>query len=178
MHRLMAGVTILEHELSELRLLVERQTGVLLDCPNSALAAHVADYLEKQEIDSPAALATFLDGALNANTGFFRHPGAMTALARHVMPQLYSRKSYDGPCSLRIWSAGCGTGEEAYSIAMALCNTPPNGNSNGVSNGNGNGNNSSSKDKNGAVRSGGVAESSVPPAAQGTKDWSVHIVGS
>ena len=49
MHRLMAGVTILEHELSELRLLVERQTGILLDCPNSALAAHVADYLEAQE---------------------------------------------------------------------------------------------------------------------------------
>ena len=46
MHKLMAGVTILEHELSELRLLVERQTGILLDCPNSALAAHVADYLE------------------------------------------------------------------------------------------------------------------------------------
>ncbi len=56
MHRLMAGVTILEHELSELRLLVERQTGILLDCPNSALAAHVADYLESQELESPAAL--------------------------------------------------------------------------------------------------------------------------
>ena len=56
MHRLMAGVTILEHELSELRLLVERQTGILLDCPNSALAAHVAEYLESQELESPAAL--------------------------------------------------------------------------------------------------------------------------
>jgi hypothetical protein len=79
----MAGVTILEHELSELRLLIERQTGILLDCPNSALAAHVAEYLEKQEMESPAvllgrlrsgeldpcALATFLDGILNVNTG-------------------------------------------------------------------------------------------------------------
>ena len=54
MHRLMAGVTILEHELSELRLLVERQTGILLDCPNSALAAHVAEYLESQELESAA----------------------------------------------------------------------------------------------------------------------------
>src|SRR5579862_8561866 len=96
MHRLMAGVTILEHELSELRLLVERQTGILLDCPNSALAAHVAEYLETHELESPAALlarlrcpdldpamlAQFLDGVLNVNTGFFRHPGAMNALAR------------------------------------------------------------------------------------------------
>src|SRR5579871_6859332 len=176
MHRLMAGVTILEHELSELRLLVERQTGVLLDCPNSALAAHVADYLEKQEIDSPAALlaslrsadldpaalATFLDGALNANTGFFRHPGAMTALARHVMPQLYSRKSYDGPCSLRIWSAGCGTGEEAYSIAMALCEALPGGN--GSSNGNGNGNGAAKDSK---LRNGGISETSLPATPSG-----------
>src|SRR5271154_1932992 len=146
MHKLMAGVTILEHELSELRLLVERQAGILLDCPNSALAAHVADYLESHELYSPAALLTvlrasdqdplllpqFLDGVLNVNTGFFRHPGAMTALARQVAPQLYARKSDDGPCTLRIWSAGCGTGEEAYSIAMALCSVLPDGNTNGA----------------------------------------------
>src|SRR5579862_7255486 len=107
MHRLMAGVTILEHELSELRLLVERQTGILLDCPNSALAAHVADYLESHELESvaglidrlrsadrdPSIFCTFLDGVLNVRTGFFRHPGAMNALARQVMPQLYARKS-------------------------------------------------------------------------------------
>ena len=133
MHKLMAGHTILEHELSELRLLVERQTGILLDCPNSALAAHVAEYLESQELEStvavldrlrasdqdPSALPGFLDGVLNVNTGFFRHPGAMNALARQVVPQLYSRKSDDGPCSLRIWSAGCGTGEEASFLKQA-----------------------------------------------------------
>lgn len=137
MHRLMAGVTILEHELSELRLLVERQTGVLLDCPNSVLAAHVAEYLEKQELDSvatllnrlrvpdldPAWLAVFLDGALNVNTGFFRHPGAMNALARCVVPQIYSRKPYDSACTLRIWSAGCGTGERSPWPCARRCPT-------------------------------------------------------
>jgi len=188
MHRLMAGRTILEHELSELRLLVERQTGILLDCPNSVLVAHIAEYLERWELDSsaalmgrlrasdqdPSALPGFLDGVLNANTGFFRHPGAMNALARQVIPQLYARKSDDGPCTLRIWSAGCGTGEEAYSIAMALCDTLPSGNANGSGSSNGNG----SKDKNSVNRSGGVAENSVPASAQGTRDWTVHIVGS
>ncbi len=184
----MAGVTILEHELSELRLLVERQTGVLLDCPNSALAAHVASYLEQQELDSPAGLlsrlrasdldpaqlAVFLDGVLNVSTGFFRHPGAMNALARHVIPQMYSRKSDDGLCTLRIWSAGCSTGEEAYSIAMALCDALPNGNGNGTGNGSSNGN--GSKDSKAVPRTGGISESSLPP--QSTRDWSVHIVGS
>ena len=203
MHRLMAGVTILEHELSELRLLVVRQTGILLDCPNSALAAHVAEYLESQELESPAALLdrlrasdqdpsvlpAFLDGVLNVNTGFFRHPGALNALARQVIPQLYARKVDDGPGTLRIWSAGCGTGEEAYSIAMALCEALPGGNGNGAGNGsssnNGSNNGSNSgngakdgREKNASAKNGGVAESSAPATGQGTKDWSIHIVGS
>lgn len=184
MHRLIAGVTILEHELSELRLLVERQTGVLLDCPNSALAAHVAEYMEKHELDSaavlldrlrapdldPASLAEFLDGVLNVKTGFFRHPGAMNALAQFVMPQLYSRKADDGACTLRIWSAGCATGEEAYSIAMALCEAMPNGSTNGSANGN------ASKEPKSSTRNGGMTETSTP--AQNGKEWSIHIVGS
>ena len=194
MHRLMAGVTILEHELSELRLLVERQTGILLDCPNSALAAHVAEYLETHELESPvalidrlrasdqdpSALPAFLDGVLNVNTGFFRHPGAMNALARQVIPQLYARKSDDGPSTLRVWSAGCSTGEEAYSIAMALCDSQPSANGNGAGNGSSNGNSSKdAKDKNGVGKHGGIAENAAPASTvQGTRDWSIHIVGS
>jgi two-component system CheB/CheR fusion protein len=186
MHRLIAGVTILEHELSELRLLVERQTGILLDCPNSALAAHLADYLEAHELESPAALlervracdldpsqlAEFLDGVLNAKTGFYRHPGAMNALARHVMPQLYARKADDAACTLRIWSAGCATGEEAYSIAMAICEAMPN--AAGACNGSTNG--SATKESKSPNRNGGVLEANG--SAQSTKEWSVHIVGS
>jgi chemotaxis protein methyltransferase CheR len=189
MHRLIAGVTILEHELSELRLLVERQTGILLDCPNSALAAHVAEYLEAHELESPAALlnrvrscdldpsdlADFLDGVLNAKTGFFRHPGAMNALARHVMPQLYARKADDGACTLRIWSAGCGTGEEPYSIAMALCDAMPNSSGNGASNGTINAN--GTRDSKVASRN-GVSEPALPVSTHATKEWSIHIVGS
>jgi len=184
MHRLTAGITILEHELSELRLLVERQTGILLDCPNSALAAHVAEYMETHELESAAALLgllrscdfdpaefpKFLDGVLNVKTGFFRHPGAMHALARHVMPQLYGRKADDGACSVRIWSAGCASGEEAYSIAMAICEGMVNGAA-GSANGSSNGNGSSKA----AGRNGGV----VDPAPSGAmKEWSIHIVGT
>ncbi|HUA15227.1 MAG TPA: CheR family methyltransferase [Verrucomicrobiae bacterium] len=189
MHRLMAGVAILEHELSELRLLVERQAGILLDCPNSALSAHVAEYLESQELDSaatllgrfrasdqdPSLLPHFLDGVLNVKTGFFRHPGAMSALAQYVAPQLCARKSDDGLCTLRIWSAGCATGEEAYSIAMALCELVPGGNGNGsagaATNGNG------TKEKPPAGRNGGIEASAATPSAP-TRDWSIHIVGT
>jgi chemotaxis methyl-accepting protein methylase len=213
MHRLMAGGTILEHELSDLRLLVERQAGILLDCPNSALAAHVAEYLEAQELDSvaavlerlrsaeqdPTCLPHFLDGVLNTDTGFFRHPGAMNALTRQVLPQLFARKSPDNPATLRMWSAGCSTGEEAYSIAMAACaalavntaNIAANGNGNGAvnsganaaipSNGNGS-SNGSSGGKNGASRNGGITESSGSAPgqifSQPGREFSIHIVGS
>ncbi|HET7893734.1 MAG TPA: CheR family methyltransferase [Candidatus Sulfotelmatobacter sp.] len=187
MHRLMAGVTILEHELSELRLLVERQTGILLDCPNSALAAHVADYLESHELESAASLltqlrdgnrdpsifCTFLDGVLNVNTGFFRHPGAMNALARQVVPQLYARKSDEGACTLRIWSAGCSTGEETYSIAMAVCDAFPGGNGNNT---NGNGVRDT-RERTAPARNGGIADSGIT-AGPALRDWSIHIVGS
>jgi chemotaxis methyl-accepting protein methylase len=196
MHKLMAGVSILEHELSELRLLVERQIGILLDCPNSALVAHVAEYLETHELESAAALLErlraadqdpsilpqFLDGVLNVNTGFYRHPGAMNALARQVAPQLYARKSEDGPSTLRIWSAGCSTGEEAYSIAMALCEPAS---SASISGSNGGAKDIKEKDvkekdakqKNGNNRGGVIdcAAASNPPT---TRDWSVHIAGS
>jgi len=185
MHRLIAGVTILEHELSELRLLVERQTGILLDCPNSALAAHVAEYLETHEMESPTTLlehlrsadldpvvlAAFLDGVLNVKTGFFRHPGAMNALAQQVIPQIQGRKSDDGACSLRIWSAGCSTGEEAYSIAMAICEAIPGNPCNGNGSASGNG----IKENKASCKNGSVAES---PAPSSTKEWTVHIVGS
>jgi chemotaxis methyl-accepting protein methylase len=193
MHKLIATSTILEHELSELRLLVERQTGVVLDCPNSALAAHVADYVELQGLGSsttllerlrssdqdPSSLPSLLDGLVNINTGFFRHPGALNALARQVVPQLCARKSADGPSPLRIWSAGCGSGEETYSIAMAVCDalshngTSSGNNGTGSSNGNGNGNGKS------AAR-GGIADSAVTASAAANlgAGVSIHIVGS
>jgi chemotaxis protein methyltransferase CheR len=187
MHKLIATSTILEHELSELRLLIERQTGVVLDCPNSALAAHVADYVEAQGLGSsttllerlrsseqdPSSLPSLLDGLVNTNTGFFRHPGALNALARQVVPQLCARKSADGPSPLRIWSAGCGSGEETYSIAMAVCDAlSQNGSGN-----NGNSSSNGSGSVKSAVRNGGIAEGAPASAALGS-GLSIHIVGS
>ena len=189
MHKSLAASTILEHELSEFRLLVERQTGLVLDSPNNALAAHLADFIEEQELDSsitllerlrapeqdPSTLPALLDGLISANTGFFRHPGALNALTRQVLPQLWARKSVDGPGPIRIWSAGCATGEETYSIAMAVCDAvnpanvsvPNNGAGPGAANG-----------KN--ARNGGIAENlpagqPVPKLGSGC---SIHIVGS
>ena len=193
MHKLIATSTILEHELSELRLLVERQTGVVLDCPNSALAAHVADYVEAQGLGSsttllerlrssdqdPSSLPSLLDGLVNINTGFFRHPGALNALTRQVVPQLCTRKSADGPSPLRIWSAGCGSGEETYSIAMAVCDGLSHTSAGAGNNGNGSNNGSGNGSGKAAAR-GGIADSAVSTSASASlgAGLSIHIVGS
>ena len=49
-------------------------------------------------------------------TSFFRDPKAFELLAEQVIPDLVRRHPPDRP--LRIWVAGCSTGEETYSIAM------------------------------------------------------------
>ena len=51
-------------------------------------------------------------------TSFFRDPDTFDLLRRSVFPQLL--KDRDGGSPLRIWVAGCATGEEAYSIGIAL----------------------------------------------------------
>jgi two-component system CheB/CheR fusion protein len=51
-------------------------------------------------------------------TGFFREPDAFLALRKHVYPRLFEGRKPDNP--IRVWVAGCSTGEEAYSIAITL----------------------------------------------------------
>ncbi|MBI2202246.1 MAG: protein-glutamate O-methyltransferase CheR [Candidatus Rokubacteria bacterium] len=51
-------------------------------------------------------------------TGFFRDPDAWKALAQDVIPALVAEAGESR--SLRIWSAGCSSGEEPYSIAMLI----------------------------------------------------------
>ena len=195
MHKGIMASTILDHEISELRLLVERQTGVALDCPNSALGAHVADFIEAQELESstvlldriraseqdPSILPSLLDGLVNTNTGFFRHSGALNALTRQVLPQLCARKSADTPGPIRMWSAGCATGEETYSIAMAVCDAMNPANVSIPPNGNGSGNGSNGAANKTSARNGGIADSSQGVPAQPAKlnsGCSIHIVGS
>jgi chemotaxis methyl-accepting protein methylase len=59
---------------------------------------------------------------LNHETCFFRHTPSFEALKGHVLPQLVSEgRPPDAP--LRLWSAGCSTGQEPYSLAIAFLDT-------------------------------------------------------
>src|SRR5262249_49523232 len=75
------------------------------------------DYLEKLRAD-PEEAQLLSDDLLCNLTGFFRDPAAFAKLAADIIPGLFAAK--DCPDSLRVWSVGCASGEEAYSIAI-LC---------------------------------------------------------
>ena len=71
--------------------------------------------LMQEDKHEPKAL---LKDLLISVTNFFRDPEAIEALAATVVPAILQRK--DENDFLRVWVAGCATGEEAYSIAMVL----------------------------------------------------------
>lgn len=62
-----------------------------------------------------------LIASLSVNvTDFFRDPDAFTALSSRVLGPLVENKIELGWSALRIWSAGCATGQETYSIAISV----------------------------------------------------------
>ena len=63
---------------------------------------------------------SLLQRLLTQETSFFRYPSFFEALEKKVLPDLHMKKFWESPRSLRVWSAGCATGEEAYSIAMTV----------------------------------------------------------
>ncbi|MFP4618551.1 MAG: chemotaxis protein CheB [Spirochaetaceae bacterium] len=72
------------------------------------------EYVQKTEDELDALFRDLLIGVTN----FFRDAEAFAALEETIIPKLFSGKSSGD--SLRVWSAGCSTGEEAYSIAILL----------------------------------------------------------
>ena len=77
----------------------------------------VDDYRAHVAAHPDEAQALFKDLLISV-TSFFRDPEAFAVLGQQVLPQLLA----DKPAGyvLRIWVAGCASGEEAYSIAMLL----------------------------------------------------------
>ena len=53
-------------------------------------------------------------------TNFFRQPGWFAQLERQILAPAIAERSLAGPRRLRLWSAGCATGEEAYSLAILV----------------------------------------------------------
>jgi two-component system CheB/CheR fusion protein len=72
------------------------------------------DYLEVH----PEEFAHLFNSILINVTAFFRDAPAWTFLHEDIVPRILALKTSEDP--IRAWSAGCATGEEAYSLAMVL----------------------------------------------------------
>jgi len=76
-------------------------------------------YLASLAHDDAEAQALFQ--SLNIGySEFFRDPLAFALLEQVVLPQLAQEKDKSGQAGLRVWSAGCAAGQEAWSIAILL----------------------------------------------------------
>lgn len=76
---------------------------------------------EKLADPTEALFQRVIQAVTIGETYFFRHPEHFAALSEQVVPQLLRA----GRKRLRAWSAGCATGEEAYSVTMSLYTHAP-----------------------------------------------------
>ncbi|MGZ5115701.1 MAG: chemotaxis protein CheB, partial [Burkholderiales bacterium] len=77
----------------------------------------IKDYIRMLQSNPSEANALYQDILINV-TSFFRNPEAFDALKSTVFPALTENRSRHDP--VRVWTLGCSTGEEAYSIAIAF----------------------------------------------------------
>jgi len=127
------------HEVRELQLLIEQRSGVVFDQSRERfLTSRVVEHMHRKRLsfgmellrlvrNSNVEYDTMLERLLTQETSFLRYPGLFSAFRQHVLPQLQERKFWDKEAALRIWSAGCASGEEPYSIALTICEASDSG---------------------------------------------------
>ena len=75
------------------------------------------DYLRRLKTDEPELNELYKDLLIGV-TSFFRDEAAFEIMKKTVIPELVERSSQENP--IRIWTPGCASGEEAYSLAILL----------------------------------------------------------
>jgi chemotaxis protein methyltransferase CheR len=118
------------------RSLIYNESGINFTSTNrSILESRLKERLRGKNIDSVKTyftvisrdreeLKSFLDSITTNLTRFFRNQAHFDALEHHVVPELLKLKKGTSN-GLKIWSAGCSTGEEPYTIAMLMSEILP-----------------------------------------------------
>lgn len=125
-------VVLDDTDFARVRLLLSRAAGLVFDASRrDALGfslgerlratgiRNVGEYLDLVSAPGSAERQRLIDEVTIQETHFFRNPPQMRALREHVLPELLRVAAENGR-RLRIWSAGCSTGEEPYTVAMML----------------------------------------------------------
>lgn len=105
------GINLSEHKKEMIYSRLSRRLRVLrLHCFDQ--------YIQLLKQDDPREHSEFINAITTNLTGFFREPHHFDYLKKQVLPDL--RKANAKSKRLRIWSAGCSTGEEPYTLAICL----------------------------------------------------------
>jgi chemotaxis protein methyltransferase CheR len=130
-----AGHGLTEHELSEIRMLIEERTGIHFDESRERfLSTRVREHMHERGYTRGSELLravkktnveydSLLERMLTQETSFFRYPAVFEAFEKRVLPEIHVSKFWKNPRTLRVWSAGCSTGEEPYSIAITIADS-------------------------------------------------------
>jgi len=76
-----------------------------------------SDYLILLE-KMPSEVTMLIESLTNSYSEFFRNPLTFALLNQIIYPKLFDKKKSQQTSEVRIWSAGCAAGQEAYSLAM------------------------------------------------------------
>ncbi len=130
-----AGHGLTDHELSEIRMLIEERTGIHFDESRERfLSTRVREHMHERGYTRVTELLravrktnveydSLLERMLTQETSFFRYPAVYEAFEKRVLPEIHVSKFWKNPRTLRVWSAGCSTGEEPYSIAITIADS-------------------------------------------------------
>ena len=130
-----AGHGLTDHELSEIRMLIEERTGIHFDESRERfLSTRVREHMHERGYTRVSELLravrktnveydSLLERMLTQETSFFRYPAVFEAFEKRVLPEIHVSKFWKNPRTLRVWSAGCSTGDEPYSIAITIADS-------------------------------------------------------
>lgn len=105
------------------RFLLERRLSPRLS-QHQLSSFHEYYYYLRYDINKDQELSDIMDVLTTNETYFFREAFQLRAFSDEIIPEIMAVKKSKGDRSLRIWSAGCSTGEEPYTIAMLLLECP------------------------------------------------------
>ncbi len=114
------------------RKLIYDESGIHFSATNrSILESRLKERLRDKKLDhvrqyydiivrDKEEMKVLLDSVTTNLTRFFRNQAHFDALEKYVIPELIKIKKPSGDYKIRIWSAGCSTGEEPYTIAILM----------------------------------------------------------
>lgn len=114
------------------RKVIYDESGITFSTTNrSILDSRMKELLREKKLDSvekyydlihadKEEMKQMLDSVTTNLTRFFRNQPHFDAFEHYVVPHVLEEKKKTGDTKIRVWSAGCSTGEEPYTIAMIL----------------------------------------------------------